>query len=86
MISLVAGDKDAARSFFENAIRDDSEQTWNGEQVLYATVLSALYRDAGNRRTCRAETGQVQNARYAGPGSTVWMMLISITRNPVFMR
>ena len=48
MISLAAGDKDAARNNFESAIRDDSDQTWNGKQVLYATVLSALHLDAGN--------------------------------------
>ncbi len=48
MISLVAGDKNAARNFFENAILDESDQTWNGEQVLYATILSALHLDAGN--------------------------------------
>jgi len=48
MISLVAGDKDAARNFFENAMRDDSDQAWNNEQVLYATFLSALHLDAGN--------------------------------------
>lgn len=48
MISLVVGDKDAARNFFENAVRDDSDQAWNGEQVRYATILSALHLDAGN--------------------------------------
>ena len=48
MISLVAGDKDAARNLFENAIRDDSDQVWNGKQIMYATILSALHRDAGN--------------------------------------
>jgi len=48
MVSLAAGDKDAARNYFENAIRDDSDQVWNGEQVLYATILSALHFEAGN--------------------------------------
>ena len=48
MISLVAGDKDAARNLFEKAMQDDSDQTWSGQQVLYATILSALHRDAGN--------------------------------------
>jgi TolB-like protein/Flp pilus assembly protein TadD len=48
MISLVAKDSDAARNYFEKAIRDDSDQAWNGEQVMYATILSALHFDAGN--------------------------------------
>jgi len=70
LISLVAGDKDAARTFFENAIRDDSEQTWNGDQVLYATMLSALYREAGNaelaeQRLVSAERS-VRRARING--------------------
>jgi hypothetical protein len=29
-------------------MRDDSDQAWNNEQVLYATFLSALHLDAGN--------------------------------------
>jgi len=61
MISLVSGDKAAAINFFENAIRDDSDQTWNGDQVLYATVLSALYREAGNNE--RAEQRLVSAER-----------------------
>ncbi len=70
MISLVAGDKDAARNFFENAIRDDSDQEWNGKQVEYATILSALHRDAGNtvladQRLVSAERS-VRRARING--------------------
>ncbi len=70
MISLVAGDKDAARNYFENAIRDDSDQTWNGDQVMYATILSALHRDAGNtvlaeQRLVSAERS-VRRARVNG--------------------
>jgi len=70
MISLVAGDKDEARSFFENALGDDSDQAWSGQQVLYATVLSALYRDAGNaelaeKRLASAERS-VRRARING--------------------
>ena len=48
MISLAAEDFDAARNFFENAISDEFDQTWDGEQIMYATILSALHREAGN--------------------------------------
>lgn len=70
MISLVADDLDAARNYFENAIRDDSDQTWNGEQVMYATILSALHRKAGNtvlaeQRLVSAERS-VRRARVNG--------------------
>lgn len=70
MISLVAGDKEAARNYFENAIRDDSDQTWNGDQIMYATILSALHRDAGNtvlaeQRLVSAERS-VRRARVNG--------------------
>jgi hypothetical protein len=66
----VAGDKVAARNYFENAIRDDSDQTWNGEQVMYATILSALHREAGNtvlaeQRLVSAERS-VRRARVNG--------------------
>jgi len=70
MISLVAGDKDAARKFFENAMGDDSDQVWNREQVTYATILSALYEDAGDaelaeKRLVSAERS-VRRARING--------------------
>ncbi|MDH3902869.1 MAG: hypothetical protein OEU84_02310 [Xanthomonadales bacterium] len=48
MISLVAGETAAARGFFENAIHDEFDQSWNGKQVMYATILSALHYAAGN--------------------------------------
>ena len=70
MISLVAGDTDAARNLFEKAILDDSDQAWNGKQVRSATILSALHRDAGNtvlaeQRLERAERS-VRRARING--------------------
>ena len=54
----------------ENAIRDESDQTWNGEQVMYATILSALHYEAGNtvlaeRRLVSAERS-VRRARVNG--------------------
>ena len=70
MISLVAGDTAAARGFFENAMRDESDQSWNGKQVMYATILSALHYDAGNtelaeQRLVSAERS-VRRARING--------------------
>ena len=70
MISLVAGDKDGARNFFEKAMLDEFGQTWNGEQVMYATILSALHFDAGNTVLAeqRLETAErsVRRARING--------------------
>ena len=70
MISLVAGDTAAARGFFENAIRDEFDQSWNGKQVMYATILSALHYKAGNtelaeQRLVSAERS-VRRARING--------------------
>ena len=70
MISLVAGDSAAARGFFENAMRDESDQSWNGKQVMYATILSALHYNAGNtelaeQRLVSAERS-VRRARING--------------------
>jgi TolB-like protein/Flp pilus assembly protein TadD len=70
MISLVAKDWDAARNYFENAIRDDSDQAWDGKQVEYATFLSALHFAAGNtvlaeQRLSSAERS-VRRARVNG--------------------
>jgi tetratricopeptide (TPR) repeat protein len=70
MVSLVKGDKDTARSLFENAYDEDAERTWDGNQVLYATVLCALYSDAGNadlaeKRLVSAERA-VRRARLNG--------------------
>jgi len=70
MISLVAKDWDAARNYFENTIRDDSDQAWDGKQVEYATILSALHFAAGNtvlaeQRLSSAERS-VRRARLNG--------------------
>ncbi len=48
MISLVGGDKDTARNLIEQAIGDDSDQSWDGYQIYFLTLSSALQRDAGN--------------------------------------
>ena len=70
MISLAARDNDGARNFFEKAMLDESDQTWNGKQVMYATILSALQLDAGNTVLAeqRLETAEraVRRARING--------------------
>ncbi len=70
MISLMAGDKDEARNLLEEAIDDDSEQTWGGKQIFYVTLSSALHLDAGNteladQRLVSAERA-VRRARLNG--------------------
>jgi tetratricopeptide (TPR) repeat protein len=70
MIAIVKEDSDAARNYFESAMRDDSDQTWDGDQVMYATILSALHREAGNtvlaeQRLASAERS-VRRARVNG--------------------
>jgi TolB-like protein/Tfp pilus assembly protein PilF len=70
MISLFSGDEDAARSLFESAFDEDADQAWDDNQVLYATILSALYHRAGNtelaeKRLASAERA-VRRARLNG--------------------
>ena len=70
MINLVAGDKNAARTLIEAAIDEDSEQSWDGYQIYYATLSSALQFDAGNtelaeQRLTSAERA-VRRARING--------------------
>ena len=70
MISLVAGDKDKARTLLEGAIDEDSERTWDGYQIYYVTLSSALQLDAGNtelaeQRLISAERA-VRRARING--------------------
>jgi TolB-like protein/Flp pilus assembly protein TadD len=48
MIGMVAGDKQTAMNLLEETIDEDSEQSWNGQQIFYVTLLSALQFDAGN--------------------------------------
>lgn len=70
MISLVSGDREAARNLLEETIDEESEQSWNGQQVFYVTLLSALHSDAGNlemaeQRLVAAERA-VRRARING--------------------
>jgi len=48
MISFLAGDTDTATNLFERAISDDTEQSWNGDQVFFLTISAAFQSDAGN--------------------------------------
>lgn len=48
MIRLVAGDKGAALKLIEQAIGDDAEQSWNGNQAYFMTLSSALQSIAGD--------------------------------------
>jgi TolB-like protein/Tfp pilus assembly protein PilF len=48
LISLISGDRASALDLLERAIDEDTEQNWNGQQVFYLTLASALQFDAGN--------------------------------------
>ncbi len=62
MISLVAGDKETARDLIERAVRDDSEQAWDGEQILFMTISSALQSDAGNAEIAEQRLSDAERA------------------------
>jgi tetratricopeptide (TPR) repeat protein len=70
MISLVSGDKDSAGELIERALKEDSDQAWDGDQLYFITLSSAIHRDAGNteladQRLARAERA-VRRARING--------------------
>ena len=70
MISLVSGDRQNARELIEQALSGEQDQAWNGDQVFYTTLSSALQRDAGNseladQRLADAERA-VRRARING--------------------
>lgn len=70
MISLVAGDKDTAMDLIEQAIGDESDQTWDRNQIFFLTLSSALKRGAGDtdiaeQRLVNAERA-VRRARING--------------------
>jgi len=62
MISLFAGDEKTAVSLFENAFDEDADQAWDGKQVLYATLLSALYHKAGNAELAESRLESAERA------------------------
>jgi len=70
MISLVAGDKDMARGLVEKAIEENPDQGWDGKQIYFMTLSSALQREVGNvelaeQRLTKAERA-VRRARING--------------------
>ena len=70
MISLVAGDKDTAMDLIEQAIGDESDRTWDRNQIFFLTLSSALKRGAGDtdiaeQRLVNAERA-VRRARVNG--------------------
>lgn len=70
MISLVAGDKDSARTLIEKAIQENPRQGWDGEQIYFMTLSSALQLEVGNaelaeQRLTNAERA-VRRARING--------------------
>ena len=70
MISLVSGDKEAAMELIERALKEDSDDAFDGDQLFFITLSSALNRDSGNteladQRLERAERA-VRRARING--------------------
>ena len=70
MINLVAGDRRSASELIERALAEDTDQVWNGEQIFFVTLSSALQRDSGNveladQRLTQAERA-VRRARING--------------------
>ena len=62
MISLVAGDRDEARILIEQSISDDLDQAWNGNQVFFVTMSSALQSDAGNAEIAEQRLASAERA------------------------
>ena len=70
MISLVGNDRNTAMNLIERALDDDFDQAWDGIQIYFLTLSSALQRDAGNedlaeQRLTNAERA-VRRARING--------------------
>jgi TolB-like protein/Flp pilus assembly protein TadD len=70
LISLVAGDKETAISLLEQAIPDEPEQDWAGDQMFFMTLSSALHSEAGNTELARQRLANaerfVRRARING--------------------
>jgi len=70
MISLVGGDKESAMELIERALKEDGDEAFDGDQLFFITLSSALNRDSGNteladQRLERAERA-VRRARING--------------------
>ena len=62
MINLVAGDRDSASEWIERALADSSNLAWDGEQIYFVTLSSALQRDAGNEELAEQRLVQAERA------------------------
>jgi len=62
LIRLVAGDSEAARSFIERAVRDDSAQAWDGNQIFVQTISALLQRQAGHAEIADARLASAERA------------------------
>ncbi|NOR18701.1 MAG: tetratricopeptide repeat protein, partial [Xanthomonadales bacterium] len=62
MISLIRGDKDAARGLLELAIGEDSDQAWDGMRLTLMTLSSALQRGAGNTELADQRLDEAERA------------------------
>jgi TolB-like protein/Tfp pilus assembly protein PilF len=70
LISLIGGDRESARILLEQALNDESDQSWDGDQVFFVTMSSALngeagYADVAEQRLSKAEQ-MVRRARLNG--------------------
>lgn len=70
LVSLVGGDKESARSLIEQALNDDSDQSWDGDQVFFVTLSSALNGELGDADVAEARLAKaeqmVRRARING--------------------
>ncbi len=62
MIKLVAGDRDSASELIERTLAEDTDQAWDGEQIYFVTLSSALQRDAGNEELAEQRLAQAERA------------------------
>lgn len=62
MINLVAGDKNSASEWIERALAESSDLAWDGEQIYFVTLSSALQRDAGNDELADQRLAQAERA------------------------
>ena len=62
LISLASGDRTGAMGMLEQAINDDADQGWDGQQVFYLTLSSALQFDAGNAELAMQRLGRAERA------------------------
>jgi tetratricopeptide (TPR) repeat protein len=62
LIAMLSGDLDTARDLMELSIQDDSEQTWNSQQMMFLTISSALQKSAGNSELAEARLSSAERA------------------------